>query len=41
MSDTELAYKIRKALMERLKNAGISEIDIERSINSLKIIILR
>ena len=31
-------YKIRKALMEKLKNAGISEIDIERSINSLKII---
>lgn len=30
-------FKIRKALMERLKNAGISEIDIERSINSLKI----
>ncbi|HYM65358.1 MAG TPA: 30S ribosomal protein S3 [Candidatus Sulfotelmatobacter sp.] len=30
-------YKIRKALMEKLKNAGISEIDIERSINSLKI----
>ena len=31
-------FKIRKALMERLKNAGISEIEIERSINSLKII---
>ncbi len=30
-------YKIRKALMERLKNAGISEIEIERSINSLRI----
>lgn len=30
-------FKIRKALMERLKNAGVSEIDIERSINSLKI----
>lgn len=30
-------YKIRKALMEKLKNAGISEIEIERSINSLKI----
>nr|MBI5455907.1 30S ribosomal protein S3 [Candidatus Levybacteria bacterium] len=30
-------YKIRKVLMEKLKNAGISEIEIERSINSLKI----
>jgi small subunit ribosomal protein S3 len=30
-------YKIRKALMEKLKNAGISEIEIERSINNLKI----
>ncbi len=30
-------FKIRKSLMERLKNAGISEIEIERSINSLKI----
>lgn len=30
-------FKIRKALMERLKNAGISEIDIERSINNIKI----
>lgn len=30
-------FKIRKVLMERLKNAGISEIEIERSINSLKI----
>lgn len=30
-------YKIRKALMEKLKNAGISEIEIERSINSLRI----
>ncbi|MCL5970106.1 MAG: 30S ribosomal protein S3 [Patescibacteria group bacterium] len=30
-------YKIRKALMEKLKNAGISEIEIERSINNLRI----
>lgn len=30
-------FKIRKALMERLANAGVSEIDIERSINSIKI----
>jgi small subunit ribosomal protein S3 len=30
-------FKIRKALMERLRPAGVSEIDIERSINSLKI----
>jgi small subunit ribosomal protein S3 len=30
-------YKIRNALMERLKNAGVCEIEIERSINSLKI----
>lgn len=30
-------YKLRKALMEKLKNAGISEIEIERSINNLKI----
>lgn len=32
-------FKIRKALLERLKNAGISDIEIERSINSLKLII--
>lgn len=30
-------FQIRKSLMERLKNAGIAEIDIERSINSIKI----
>ena len=30
-------YKIRKALMVKLRNAGISDIDIERSINNLKI----
>ena len=30
-------FKIRKALLEKLKPAGISEIEIERSINSLKI----
>jgi small subunit ribosomal protein S3 len=32
-------YKLRKALMEKLKNAGISEIAIERSINSIKVTI--
>ena len=37
-SDTLLEdYNIRKSLMDKLKNAGISEIEIERSINSLKI----
>jgi small subunit ribosomal protein S3 len=30
-------FKIRKSLMERLRPAGISEIEIERSINNLKI----
>lgn len=30
-------YTIRKSLMERLRNAGVAEIDIERSINSIKI----
>ncbi len=30
-------YKIRKSLMERLKHAGIAEVQIERSINSIKI----
>jgi small subunit ribosomal protein S3 len=30
-------YSLRKDLMERLKNAGIAEVEIERSINSLKI----
>lgn len=30
-------YNIRKSLMDRLKNAGISEVEIERSINSLRI----
>jgi len=30
-------YKIRTALMEKLKAAGVSEIEIERSINNLKI----
>lgn len=32
-------YKIRKALTEKLKFAGVSKIEIERSINSLKITI--
>ncbi len=30
-------YKLRKSLMDRLKHAGISEVQIDRSINSLKI----
>jgi len=30
-------FKIRKSLMEKLKLAGISEIEIERSINNLRI----
>ena len=30
-------YFLRKALMKRLENAGISSIDIERSINSIKL----
>lgn len=30
-------FKIRKSLLEKLKPAGIAEIEIERSINSLKI----
>lgn len=32
-------YTLRKMLMERLKGAGISRVELERSINSLKIII--
>lgn len=32
-------YKLRKALMEKLKFAGVSHIELERSINSVKIII--
>ncbi len=32
-------YKVRKALMQKLGNAGISDIDIERSINSMKLTI--
>jgi small subunit ribosomal protein S3 len=32
-------HKIRKVLQERLKNSGLSEVQIERSINSVKIII--
>lgn len=31
-------YKLRAALMQRLKIAGVARIEIERSINSLKII---
>lgn len=30
-------FKLRNALEERLKNTGISEIEIERSINSVKV----
>lgn len=30
-------YKLRKALMDKLKLAGVSRIEIDRSINSLKI----
>jgi small subunit ribosomal protein S3 len=30
-------FKIRKSLMEKLRSAGISEIEIERSINNLRI----
>ena len=30
-------YNLRKALMTKLGNAGVSEIEIERSINSLKL----
>lgn len=32
-------FKLRKALMDKLSGAGISEIEIERSINSLKLIV--
>lgn len=32
-------YQLRKALMEKLKFAGVSHVEIERSINSLKIIV--
>lgn len=32
-------YKLRKALMEKLKFAGAASIEIERSINSVKLII--
>lgn len=32
-------YELRKQLMSRLKMAGIARVDIERSINSLKIIL--
>lgn len=32
-------YTLRKMLMDRLKGAGVAKVEIERSINSLKIII--
>jgi len=31
-------FKLRKALMERLKHAGIARVEIERSINSIRVI---
>lgn len=30
-------FKLRKQLVERLKNSGVSQIEIERSINSVKV----
>jgi small subunit ribosomal protein S3 len=30
-------YKLRKAILEKLKNAGVSSVEIERSINSIRI----
>lgn len=30
-------YKLRKQLFDRLKNSGVSQIEIERSINSVKV----
>ncbi|HSD98222.1 MAG TPA: 30S ribosomal protein S3 [Patescibacteria group bacterium] len=32
-------YKLRKAIMEKLKFAGVASVEIERSINSVKLII--
>src|SRR6266446_1060304 len=32
-------YELRKRLLDRLKNAGIAKVEIERSINSLKVIV--
>src|SRR5438105_9905129 len=32
-------YELRKKLMDRLKLAGVAKVDIERSINSVKVII--
>jgi small subunit ribosomal protein S3 len=32
-------YLLRKSLLEKLKGAGVSQVEIERSINSLKVII--
>ena len=32
-------YQLRRNLMERLKSAGIARVEIERSINSLKLIL--
>lgn len=32
-------FNIRKALLEKLKNSGVSDVEIERSINSIRLII--
>src|SRR5579872_7510596 len=32
-------YKLRNAIMEKLRYAGIARVEIERSINSVKIIV--
>lgn len=32
-------YVLRKKLLDRLKNAGVSSVEIERSINSVKVIV--
>ncbi len=32
-------YKLRKALMEKLRTAGIARVEIERSINSMKLLL--
>lgn len=32
-------YLLRKAMLEKLKNAGVSEVQIDRSINSIKVIV--
>src|SRR6266705_3038341 len=32
-------YQLRKKLLDRLKAAGVAKVEIERSINSLKVIV--